>query len=333
MNVIATDSLTLEPQVAAHAEAMFGVLSDPAIYTYENEPPPSLAWLRDRFARLESRCSPDGQEQWLNWVIRLPTSELAGYVQATVHGNGSAAIAYELASAYWGRGLARQAVQAMIGELVSHHRVRRLSAVLKRENARSLRLLERLGFAPATPEQHIEHPVDPDELLMQREIMSAAESDLAALLRALQPVRNGGTYVYASLPPGADVAACAAVAAIREKRGLDRGRGRSPGAAGRTAGAVPLRVDHARGALGSSGHRPHRGRRRRAEPGRHRLQRHRRRASRSPLRPRRIHRPGHDRVAGVAAERCLLAPTAMRERLAGWASVCPQADARIGAWS
>ena len=54
---------------------------------------------------------------------------------------------------------------------------------------------------------------------MQREIMSAAESDLAALLRALQPVRNGGTYVYASLPPGSDIAACAAVAAIREKEG------------------------------------------------------------------------------------------------------------------
>ena len=68
---------------------MFAVLSDRAIYEHENEPPPSLEWLRARFARLESRRSPNANEQWLNWVIRLPTSELAGYVQAAAYsGNG-----------------------------------------------------------------------------------------------------------------------------------------------------------------------------------------------------------------------------------------------------
>src|SRR6266508_2704621 len=110
MRAIVADGLTLEPQTAAHAEEMFVVLSDPAIYEYENQPPPSCEWLRERFARLESRRSADGSEQWLNWVIRLPTSELAGYVQATVHADAHAAIAYELSSSHWGRGLARQAV-------------------------------------------------------------------------------------------------------------------------------------------------------------------------------------------------------------------------------
>lgn len=170
MHVIVTATLTLEPQTVAHAEEMFVVLSDPAIYEYENEPPPSLEWLRARFTKLESRQSLDGQEQWLNWVIRLPTSELIGYVQATVRPNGRAAIAYELSSAYWGRGLARQAVQAMISELVEHYQVRSFSAVLRRENLRSLRLLERLGFSLAPPEQHVERQVEPGELLMLREI-------------------------------------------------------------------------------------------------------------------------------------------------------------------
>jgi RimJ/RimL family protein N-acetyltransferase len=41
--------------------------------------------------------------------------------------------------------------------------------VLKRENLRSMRLLERLGFSPASPEQRVEHRVEPDELLMLRE--------------------------------------------------------------------------------------------------------------------------------------------------------------------
>src|ERR1700739_1257561 len=117
MRAIDAEGLTLEPQTVAHAEQMFVVLRDPAIYEYENRPPQSLEWLRERFTKLESRCSTDGKEQWLNWVIRLPTSELVGYVQATVHADGRAAIAYELCSAYWGRGLARKAVQAMLAEL------------------------------------------------------------------------------------------------------------------------------------------------------------------------------------------------------------------------
>jgi RimJ/RimL family protein N-acetyltransferase len=170
MRVIETGSLTLEPQVVAHAEEMYAVLIDPAIYEYENEPPPSLPWLRERFTKLETRQSPDRQEQWLNWVIRLPTSELIGYVQATVHTNGRAAIAYELSSKFWGRGLARQAVQAMISELVEQHQVCRLCAVFKRENLRSLHLLERLGFSLAPPELHAKRQVPPDELLMHCEI-------------------------------------------------------------------------------------------------------------------------------------------------------------------
>ncbi len=162
--------LTLEPQVASHAEEMFAVLGDPAIYAYENEPPQSLEALRARFTKLESRLSPDGQEHWLNWVIRLPTGELIGYVQATVHADGRAAIAYVLSSPWWGRGLASEAVRAMIGELKARYPVRRLTAVFKRENQRSRRLLERLGFSLASPEEHVPCEVESGEMLMCREI-------------------------------------------------------------------------------------------------------------------------------------------------------------------
>jgi len=46
-----------------------------------------------------------------------------------------------------GRGLARQAVEATLSELVEHYQVRNLTAVFKRNNLRSMRLLERLGNA------------------------------------------------------------------------------------------------------------------------------------------------------------------------------------------
>jgi ribosomal-protein-alanine N-acetyltransferase len=147
---------------------MFLLLGDAALYVFENEPPASIEWLRQRFSRLESRQSPDGSQRWLNWVIRLPTSELAGYVQATVHADGHAAIAYVLGSAYWGRGLAGRAVQAMLDELMERYQVRRFTAVFKRENMRSMRLLERLGFHFPSLQDAVVLGIEPGEWLMEK---------------------------------------------------------------------------------------------------------------------------------------------------------------------
>lgn len=167
MRTIAGESVILEPQVAGHAEEMFAVLSDPAIYEYENEPPTSLDWLRERLTRLESRKSADGEQLWLNWVVRLENAGLIGYVQATVLPTGRAAIAYVFASKYWGRGLA-EACQAMIAELAARYRVRTVYAVFNRRNVRSARLLERLGFAPTPKLAGVD--LKPDELLMVRHL-------------------------------------------------------------------------------------------------------------------------------------------------------------------
>jgi [ribosomal protein S5]-alanine N-acetyltransferase len=171
MRTIETARLTLEPQVAEHAEAMFAVLGDPAIYTFENAPPASLEALCQRFAALALRRSPDGREQWLNWVLRLHSGNLIGYVQATVDANGGAFVAYQLASAHWGRGLASEAVEGMITELAATYRVQRLAAVYKRANVRSRRLLERLGFVPADG-----HATSADEDMMTRRLTTSGST-------------------------------------------------------------------------------------------------------------------------------------------------------------
>jgi RimJ/RimL family protein N-acetyltransferase len=169
MRIVDAGAVVLEPQTTRHADEMFAVLGDPAIYEYENQPPSSVEWLRARFGRLESRRSADGTEQWLNWVVRRADAGLIGYVQATVRADGTAAIAYELSSAHWGRGLGRRAVEAMLVELVARYRVTAFVAVAKRENFRSLRLLERLGFAPADPDRHARSELEPDEILLVRD--------------------------------------------------------------------------------------------------------------------------------------------------------------------
>ena len=187
----------LEPQTAGHADEMFAVLSDPAIYEYENQPPASVEWLRTRFEKLESRRSADGTEQWLNWVVRMTGSALIGYVQATVRGDGRASIAYELSSAYWGRGLARRAVDAMLDELVERYGVTTFDAVAKRENVRSIRLLERLGFTTAT-ERDTMGEIEPGEILMVRGVER---------LRATPPRERGARRHPRRARPGATAAA------------------------------------------------------------------------------------------------------------------------------
>ena len=173
---LTTPRLTLEPQRAGHAAEMFAVLSDPEIYRFENAPPASPAWLHERFTKLETRHSADGSEAWLNWVLRLRSGAPIGYVQATVDAQGQALIAYVLASAHWGQGLALEAVQAMRDELAAAWQVRRLLAVFKRGNLRSRRLLERLGFEAGSAAQRLRLEVGDNEDLMQRALATTVAS-------------------------------------------------------------------------------------------------------------------------------------------------------------
>jgi RimJ/RimL family protein N-acetyltransferase len=147
---------------------MFDVLSDPAIYEFENEPPASQEWLTRRFERLEQRRSPDGKDQWLNWIIRLPDGAAAGYVQATVLPSATAYVAYELNSRYWRRGIGGSAVSAMLDELRLMYGVEVFMAILKAGNFRSRELLRSLGFSMATSAEIADHRSEPDEIVMTR---------------------------------------------------------------------------------------------------------------------------------------------------------------------
>lgn len=166
MHPISAPPLLLEPLTVGHAREMFAVLSDPAIYEFENEPPASDAALAQRYAILEGRRSQDGRETWLNWVIRLPSGQLAGYTQATVLPSGVACVAYEIASRYWRQGIGSTAVAAMLAELRARYAVSLYVAVLKARNHRSLGLLRKLGFERASGVQVAAFGAQADELVM-----------------------------------------------------------------------------------------------------------------------------------------------------------------------
>ena len=143
---LTTPRLRLEPQVAGHAEALLEVLADPRTHTYiPSEPPTDLNALRARYARLETRRSPDGTEWWLNWTV-FAALEAIGTVQASVrHTEGSADVAYVFAPAAWGRGYAAEAMRAVLGFLPTLGVVR-AKAYIDTRNLASQRLITRLGF-------------------------------------------------------------------------------------------------------------------------------------------------------------------------------------------
>jgi len=147
MRELAGEGITLEPQVAAHAAALYAVLADPALYEFiDDKEPASEAVLRERLVRLESRQSPDGSEHWLNWVIRTADGEIAGYVQATVTPDHAAEIAYVLGRPFWRRGYGYAACTAMIRDLTATYGVTRLTATLDPANTASLALVRKLGL-------------------------------------------------------------------------------------------------------------------------------------------------------------------------------------------
>jgi RimJ/RimL family protein N-acetyltransferase len=112
-----SERLVLEPLVAAHASLMYPDLLDVELYRYiSDDPPISEEWLAQRYRRLESRQSPDGRQQWLNWAIRDEGSSYVGYVQATVTGP-SALVAYVIFRRAQRHGYAREALRCVLEHL------------------------------------------------------------------------------------------------------------------------------------------------------------------------------------------------------------------------
>jgi len=166
METLRAGPLLLEPLVVAHAGAMFAVLRDPELYRHlDYPPPPSIEHLQSVYAKLEARQSPDGSQRWLNWVVRPAGQQPVGYVQATVTLNRSAWVAYVLAKQNWGAGYATLATQSVMDHLQHSYAVEHFLATVEVENQRSIGVLQRLGFAPASASEASSHKLSATEHL------------------------------------------------------------------------------------------------------------------------------------------------------------------------
>jgi RimJ/RimL family protein N-acetyltransferase len=117
-----TERLDLEPLAVAHAAELAPLLDDPALHEFTGGTPLSAAALAARYARLAARRSPDGDQFWGNWMIRVrATRAAAGVMQATLLAAGPAAgpaeVAWVVVRAAQGRGYAKEAARSLVAML------------------------------------------------------------------------------------------------------------------------------------------------------------------------------------------------------------------------
>jgi RimJ/RimL family protein N-acetyltransferase len=142
--VVHGDQVLLAPLRATDADELMGLLQEPALRQWLRAD--DVSQLRERFRGWESRRSPDGQELWLNWVVRSPGSARAlGWVQATVRGK-AATVAYAVLPAQRRKGVAVDALRAMIRWLHDRLGVSLFTAEIDDANAASVRVARAAGL-------------------------------------------------------------------------------------------------------------------------------------------------------------------------------------------
>jgi RimJ/RimL family protein N-acetyltransferase len=141
--------IRLMPMAVTDAREMVEVLSGDALYAFTGGSPPGLEELRERYGRQATGHSPDGSEEWRNWIIRRePGGTAVGYVQATIVDGGTRAeIAWVVGVDWQGRGYATEAAQALVA-LLDSRGVMVVQAHIHPDHAASATVARRAGLLP-----------------------------------------------------------------------------------------------------------------------------------------------------------------------------------------
>lgn len=144
--MLETPRVSLRPLAVADVVAMATVLADPSLYTHTGGSPPTLAELTARYER-QVRGSPDPDERWWNWIVRLvDDGDAIGFVQATARG-ATARLAWVVGVAHQGHGYARESV-GMARDLLVREGVVGFDALVHPDNLASQRVAAAVGMAP-----------------------------------------------------------------------------------------------------------------------------------------------------------------------------------------
>ena len=144
--VLTTPRLVLRAIVADDAADLFAFRSDPIEQRYNDPPLRTLDEAHDLIRRLDRERHEYGA---VHWGVTLVGDDrvvgLLGYNEIVAE-HRRASLGYDLARRLWGRGLATEALTAVLGHGFDALGLNRIEAHTDAANTSSIRLLQRLGF-------------------------------------------------------------------------------------------------------------------------------------------------------------------------------------------
>lgn len=143
-----TKRLMFESLVGSHSNDLFTVMNNQNIYKYVDESPYiNKDKLFNRYVFLSKGASPESNQEWLNWAIKLKNSnDYIGLLQATIYKNQKTEIGYLLSPKYWSKGYGTEAVDYLCKYLFKYKNVKKIIASIDIQNLYSIRLVEKLHF-------------------------------------------------------------------------------------------------------------------------------------------------------------------------------------------
>ena len=147
---LVSERLVLTPLSIADARPLFMLLQEPSLYVFtKGSPPADIAELSRRIESWQSRKSPAGDEIWLNWSMRLhSTDTVIGHVQASIT-DERADLAWVVGIPFQGRGYATEAARAVATWIRATFPGRELRANIHSEHRASQRVARNLGLEPS----------------------------------------------------------------------------------------------------------------------------------------------------------------------------------------
>ena len=144
--ILVTPRLRLRPYRLEDVDAMHECYSDPMLMRFWDRPPHTRRSQTERSVQRGMQNVPSRRRVWA--VADAGTDRCLGMVNYHKRDpqNRNAHVGYMIHPAWHGRGLAREAVGALLAHCCGELQLHRLTAVIDTENAASCRLAEGFGF-------------------------------------------------------------------------------------------------------------------------------------------------------------------------------------------
>ncbi|MDP9017560.1 MAG: GNAT family N-acetyltransferase [Candidatus Eremiobacteraeota bacterium] len=151
MRPIRTERLRLTPVSVQNAAALWGLLQAPGLREFQDLPNVGSAAFSTMVGKRPKRLRVgiSGRFEWLMYMHRMRRA--LGWISLRIMDREPriGEIGYSVIGEFRGRGLATEAVRALIEEAFEQAELDRISAYCVPENVASRRILENLGFRDA----------------------------------------------------------------------------------------------------------------------------------------------------------------------------------------